>query len=247
MKDETLLDKGLAMANGDEIETGKNAGMTDEEVVTRVLSGDTGVFEIIMRRHNQRLYRASRAILRDDAQAEDVVQDAYVRAYQHLGQFAGKSQFGGWLLRIAVNEALARLRGRKRFEEASAMPEGDRMDRFASPMPNPEQQASNTEIRTLLEQSIDALAEPQRTVLVMRDVEEMSTAETAEALGITEENVKVRLHRARAILRRKLYTHASVEAKSTFAFLGMRCDRVVRNVLRRIQNDGLRRERAQIQ
>jgi RNA polymerase sigma-70 factor (ECF subfamily) len=91
------------MANGSESETGKNAGLTDEEIVTRVLAGDTGLFEIIMRRHNQRLYRTSRAILRDGAQAEDVVQDAYVRAYQHLGQFAGRSHFGEWLLRIAVN------------------------------------------------------------------------------------------------------------------------------------------------
>jgi RNA polymerase sigma-70 factor (ECF subfamily) len=228
------------MANGSESETGKNAGLTDEEIVTRVLAGDTGLFEIIMRRHNQRLYRTSRAILRDGAQAEDVVQDAYVRAYQHLGQFAGRSHFGGWLLRIAVNEALARLRGRKRYGEASALQiEGDRMDYFASATPNPEQQASNSEMRTLLEQSIDALPEPQRTVLVMRDVEEMSTTETAEALGITEENVKVRLHRARTILRRKLYTHASVESKAAFAFLGTRCDRVVANVLKRIQYGGL--------
>jgi RNA polymerase sigma-70 factor, ECF subfamily len=240
MKVQTLLDKGRAMANGGGTETGKNAGMTDEEIVTRVLAGDTGAFEIIMRRHNQRLYRTSRAILRDEAQAEDVVQDAYVRAYQHLGQFAGKSQFGGWLLRIAVNEALARLRGRKRYEEASALQEeeGDRMDHFASAAPNPEQQASNSEMRTLLEQSIDALPEPQRTVLVMRDVEEMSTTETAETLGITEENVKVRLHRARAILRRKLYTHARVESKAAFAFLGTRCDRVVASVLKRIQHGG---------
>lgn len=237
------------MANGVESQIGRNAEMTDEQIVTRVLAGETSVFELIMRRHNQRLYRTARAILRDDAQAEDVVQDAYVRAYQHLNQFAGKSQFGGWLLRIAVNEALARVRGRKRYEEASALPEeeGDRMDRFASTTPNPEQQASNSEIRTLLEQSIDALPEPQRTVLVMRDVEEMSTTATAEALGITEENVKVRLHRARAILRRKLYTHASVESKAAFAFLGARCDRVVENVLGRIRQGGFDRQHSSIQ
>ena len=118
------------------------------------------------------------------------------------------------------------------------------MDRFASATPSPEQHASNSEIRTLLEQSIDALPEPQRIVLVMRDVEEMSTMATAEALGITEENVKVRLHRARAILRRKLYTHASVEAKAAFAFLGARCDRVVESVLARIQDTGLNRDHA---
>ena len=109
------------------------------------------------------------------------------------------------------------------------------MDRFASPIPNPEQQAANSEIRILLEQSIDALPEPQRTVLMLRDVEEMSTTETAEALGISEHNVKVRLHRARAILRKKLYSHAALETKEAFAFLGARCDRLVRNVLARIR------------
>jgi RNA polymerase sigma-70 factor (ECF subfamily) len=226
------------MADTGETQAGQLEALTDEEIVTRVLAGDTSVFEVIMRRHNQRLYRTSRAILRDDAQAEDVVQDAYVRAYQHLSQFSGQCKFGGWLLRIAVNEALARLRGRKRYEEAGAMSEDqeDRMDRFESPIPNPEQQAANSEIRVLLEQSIDALPEPQRTVLMLRDVEEMSTTETAEALGITEQNVKVRLHRARAVLRKKLYTHASVETRQAFAFLGVRCDRMVRNVLARIRD-----------
>src|SRR5258705_1337691 len=131
--------------------------MSDEEIVTRVLAGDTVLFEIIMRRHNQRLYRAARAILGDDAQAEDVVQDAYVRAYEHLPQFAGRASFAAWLIRIAVNEGLARLRSRKRVHQQEAAAEdegGDRMDRFASPMPNPEQQAATAEIRRLLEQSI---------------------------------------------------------------------------------------------
>jgi RNA polymerase sigma-70 factor (ECF subfamily) len=231
------------MADTGEMQAGQREGLTDEEVVIRVLAGETSIFEIIMRRHNQRLYRTSRAILRDDAQAEDVVQDAYVRAYQHLAQFSGQCKFGGWLLRIAVNEALARLRGRKRYEEAGAMSEdrGDRMDRFESSIPNPEEQAANSEIRVLLEQSIDALPEPQRTVLMLRDVEELSTTETAEALGITEQNVKVRLHRARAILRKKLYTHASVETRQAFAFLGARCDRMVRNVLAKIRETKLER------
>jgi len=232
------------MADTGEMQAAQREGLTDEEVVTRVLAGETSIFEVIMRRHNQRLYRTSRAILRDDVQAEDVVQDAYVRAYQHLAQFSGQCKFGGWLLRIAVNEALARLRGRKRYEEAGAMSEdqGDRMDRFESPIPNPEQQAANSEIRVLLEQSIDALPEPQRTVLMLRDVEELSTTETAEALGITEQNVKVRLHRARAILRKKLYTHASVETRQAFAFLGACCDRMVRNVLAKIRETKLERQ-----
>lgn len=189
-----------------------------------------------MRRHNQRLYRASRAILRDDAQAEDVVQHAYVRAYQYLRQYAGPAKFGAWLLRIAVNEALARLRGTKRFAQPSTAdePEGDRMDRFVSPAPNPEQQASGAELRKLLEQSIDALPVAQRAVLMLRDVEELSTTETAEALGISEENVKVRLHRARSLLRKKLYAETSIGKKQAFSFLGARCDQMVRNVLEAI-------------
>lgn len=125
--------------------------------------------------------------------------------------------------------------------------QGDRMDRFESPVPNPEQQAANSEIRVLLEQSIDALPEPQRTVLMLRDVAEMSTTETAEALGITEQNVKVRLHRARPTVRKKLHTHASVETRQAFAFLVTRGDRMVQNVLARIRETKPERQREVLQ
>lgn len=210
--------------------------ISDEEIVTKILAGETSLFEIIMRRHNQRLYRASRAILRDDAQAEDVVQDAYVRAYEHLSQFSGRASFASWLIRIAVNEGLSRLRSRKRHPEQEAAPEeiGDRMDRFASPMPNPEQQAVTSEIHSLLEQSIEALPDTNRVVFVLRDVEGMTTTETSQALGISEENVKVRLHRARAALRKALYAHVGAESKRAFAFHAVRCDRIVTHVFERI-------------
>lgn len=219
------------------IGTARDPVMSDEEVVARVLAGETAVFEIVMRRYNQRLYRASRAILRDDAQAEDVVQDAYVRAYQHLSQFGGRAKFSTWLTRIAVHEALARARNNRRYQEPESMPEdkGDRMDRFASPMLDPEQQASNSETRTLLEKWIEALPDSYRAVFVLRDVEEMSTSETAEALDLTEENVKTRLHRARAALRKKFYAHAKVESKQAFAFHAVRCDRIVNNVFKMIR------------
>lgn len=188
--------------------TAKSEGMSDEEVVVQVLAGETALFEIIMRRYNQRLYRATRAILRDDAQAEEAVQDSYLLAYQHLAQFAGRARFGAWLLRIAVNEGLMRLRSRRYYEERSATSEdeGDRMDRFASPMPTPQQQASIPALRRLLERSIEALSGSQRTVFVLRDVEEMSTTETAEALGISEETVKIRLHRAGDSSEKALFT-----------------------------------------
>jgi RNA polymerase sigma-70 factor, ECF subfamily len=214
------------------VEIAAREAMSDEEVVARVLTGETALFEIIMRRHNQRLYRASRAILRDDAQAEDVVQAAYVRAYEHLPQFAGRASFGAWLIRIAVNEGLSRLRNRKHYDEPAG--EGDHMDRFASSTPDPEQAASTSEIRHLLENLTEALPDGNRAVFVLRDVEGMSTAETSDALGISEESVKTRLHRARAALRKGLSAHASMEARQAFAFHATRCDHVVKNVFDKI-------------
>lgn len=221
--------------------TAKAEGMSDEEVVVGMLAGETSLSEVIIRRYHQRLYRTTRAILRDDAQAEEAAQDAYLQAYQRLSQFAGRAKFGAWLLRIAVNQGLMRLRSRRRYEEPDTISEdeGDRMDRFASPMSNSEQQASNAELRRLLEHSIEELSESQRTVFVLRDVEEMSTNETAEALGITEESVKIRLHRARALLRKKLYSHATMATKEAFAFGAARCDRMARNVFEGIRQRSL--------
>ena len=211
--------------------------LSDEEVVARVLAGETGMFEVVMRRHNQRLYSVARAILRNDGEAEDVMQDAYVRAYEHLNQFAGRAKFSSWLTRIAVHEALARQRRGNRYQELEPMSEreGDPMDRFASLTPNPEQQASNSEIRRLLEEAVDNLPDSYRTVFMLRDIEEMSTTDAADVLEITEENVKVRLHRARALLRKSLYARAGMQKNEAFNFHAIRCDRVVKNVFERIQ------------
>jgi RNA polymerase sigma-70 factor (ECF subfamily) len=211
--------------------------LSDEEVVTRVLGGETGMFEIIMRRHNQRLYRVARAILRNDGEAEDVMQDAYVRAYEHLGQFAGRAKFATWLTRIAVHEALVRQRRGNRYQELEPISEreGDPMDRFASLAPDPEQQASNSQIRKLLEDAVEKLPDAYRTIFILRDIEDMSTTDAADVLEITEENVKVRLHRARALLRKSLYARAGMERKEAFNFHAVRCDRVVKNVFERIQ------------
>jgi RNA polymerase sigma-70 factor (ECF subfamily) len=222
--------------------------LSDEEVVTRVLAGETGMFEIIMRRHNQRLYRVARAILRNDGEAEDVMQDAYVRAYEHLDQFAGRAKFATWLTRIAVHEALARqLRG-SRYQELETMSEreGDPMDRFASLAPDPEQQASNSEVRRLLEEAVEKLPDAYRTIFILRDVEDVSTTDAAEVLEITEDNVKVRLHRARALLRKSLYARAGMERKEAFNFHAVRCDRVVKNVFERIQQQVLTREHSAV-
>ena len=198
------------------MERAKVEGWSDEEVVARVLQGESALFEIIMRRYNQRLYRVARAILRDDGEAEDVMQDAYVRAYQHLNQFAGRAKFSTWLTRIAVHEALSRSRRRSRFDDLDTAVEsnGDRI--MTSTDPSPEQQAFSGELKTLLETAVLALPEHYREVVVMRDVEEMSTNEVAVVLDISEENVKVRLHRARALLRRELFAHAGSAAASAF-------------------------------
>src|SRR6187399_1477870 len=129
------------------------AMLSDEQVVTRVLAGQTALFEVLMRRHNERIYRAARAILRDETEAEDVMQQAYVNAYAHIGQFAERARFSTWLTRIAVNEALARLRRRGRFDEVDAMPDWEErvMDRISVPTTNPEQQALHGELRAVLE------------------------------------------------------------------------------------------------
>jgi len=207
---------------------------SDEEVVARVLGGETALFEIIMRRYNQRLYRVARSILRNDAEAEDVMQDAYVRAYQHLDQFAGRAKFATWLTRIAVHEALARVRRRSRVQELDAEPYGGNMDPLSAKTPDPEQQASDRELLVLLQSAVLALPANYRSVLVLRDIEEMSTADTAEALELSEENVKVRLHRARALLRRELFARAGAQRGNAFSFMGARCDRMVEAVMRRL-------------
>ena len=213
-----------------------SAPLSDEDVVRRVLQGETALFEIIMRRYNQRLYRIARGILRDSAEAEDVMQDAYVRAYANLAQFAGRSQFSTWLTRIMIHEALARVRRRQRVDQLGPeeSSDGEREMNLISTSLSPEEHTSAAELRTALEAAVLAIPERYRLVLMMRDVEQMNTAEAAAALEITEENVKVRLHRARALVRKELFARAGAEAQSAFGFMGERCDRVVARVLQAI-------------
>lgn len=210
--------------------------LADEEVIRRVLQGETAFFEIIMRRYNQQLYRVALAILKNDLEAEDVMQDAYVRAFQHLGQFEGRAKFSTWLTRIAVHEALARLqrRGRQQSIEMAFETNDEQSYDLVSSAPSPEQQASSSEMAGLLEQAILALPDNYRAVLVLRDLQDMDTAEAAECLDTSEENIKVRLHRARKMLRRELYERVGATSATAFLFLAPRCDRVVENVFRRI-------------
>lgn len=210
--------------------------LSDEEVVRRVLDGETALFELIMRRYNQRLYRVARAILRDDSEAEDVMQDAYVRAYGHLSQFAGRSQFATWLTRIAIHEALARVQRRKKTDQlgGNEWNDGEGEMNIAATALNPEEQLSASELGRALESAILSIPEQYRLVLMMRDVEQLSTNETATALDLSEENVKVRLHRARAMVRKNLFAQVGSEAPRAFGFMGERCDRVVARVMARI-------------
>ncbi len=211
--------------------------LTDEEVVASVLEGHTALFEILMRRHNERIYRAARAILRDDTEAEDVMQQAYVNAYAHLRQFHGRAQFSTWLTRIAINEALARVRRKRNYQSV----DDDTMDMESSmsdaALPDPERQAAAGELRVVLETAIDRLADGAREVFVLRDVEGMSTAEVAAALDVSEDVVKTRLSRARAAIRHDLIARSGSSALEVFRFYRPRCDRVVAGVLSRITAD----------
>jgi RNA polymerase sigma-70 factor (ECF subfamily) len=206
--------------------------LRDEDVVHRVLAGDGALFEVLMRRYNQRLYRIARTILRNDGEAEDVMQQAYVEAYSHLGQFEGRSSFATWLTKIAVYEALSRVRRRDKTPLTTPRPardgvKEDPMSRIRSVAADPEQEASQAELLTLLESAIEALPTTYRSVVVLRDVEGLSTAETAECLSLREDAVKTRLHRARALLREELYERAGVTAPTAFSFHLARCNRVV--------------------
>jgi RNA polymerase sigma-70 factor (ECF subfamily) len=202
--------------------------LPDEDVVRRVIDGDGALFELLIRRHNQRIYRTVRAILRDDDGVEDVMQQAYLNAYAHLHQFAGGAQFSTWLTRIAMNEALGRRRGR---EHAFTLSDEEVIMNAESRTADPEHAAANAELRDMLEREVAALPVTYRVVLVMRDVEGMSTAETAACLDISADTVKTRLHRGRTMLRDNLARRAGVTLASAFPFGNARCDRVVANVM----------------
>ena len=213
----------------------KDGALTDDEVVRRVLGGDVALMEILMRRYNQRLFRAVRSIVKDESQVEDVVQEAYVRAYEHLSQFEGRAKFSTWLTKIAIYEAYARLR---RFDHQNVDSISELEDKglyMNSNERDPERQTFDGEMRLLLERAFDVLPADFKSVFMLREIEGLSTAETAECLEISEENVKTRLHRAREFLQRELCAAAGATTRTAFQFLGPRCDRVVARVMARIQ------------
>jgi RNA polymerase sigma-70 factor, ECF subfamily len=206
--------------------------VSDEEVVRRVRQGETALFEVLMRRYNQRIYRVVRAILKDDAETEDVMQQAYLNAYRHLDQFAERAMFSTWLTKIAVYEALRRVRKQSPASLEEAAAEGTTiMDTLRSEAPDPEQALLAKETAGFLEAAVTALPAAFRQVFMLRDVEGLSTLETAECLGLNEDTVKTRLHRARRHMRRQLSSQMGVAAQAAFVLHAGRCDRVVAYVL----------------
>lgn len=215
--------------------------LSDEQLVGLALSGEPTVFQTIMQRHNQRLYRIARGVLGADHEAEDVVQESWMRAFQNLAAWRGESAFTTWLTRIAINEALGRKRKRRPTIDVSSLDlineQGEaRVLIFPGIRPgdDPEADASRSEVRRLLERAIDDLPDTFRIVFVMREVEQMSVEETASQLDIPAETVKTRLHRARRRLREALQERLGSALQDTYSFDGDRCERITESVLSRL-------------
>ena len=214
------------------------AGIRDADLVASAARGDVRSFERLMRQYNRTMFRTARAILRDDAEAEDALQEAYMQAYRSLGSFRADARFSTWLARIVVNESLMRLRKAARrasivpIQAAAPVDEVEQVSDDA--MEKPESSAARAEMRRLLEAQIDLLPDAYRTVFMLRAVEEMSVEETSAVLGIPPATVRTRFFRARSLLREGLAQKIDLACEDAFSFAGARCDRIVANVLARI-------------
>lgn len=213
----------------------------DAELVTRICRGDRFAFEMLMRRYNQRLFRVARGILKNDSDAEEALQDAYVCAYSAFAAFRGDSQLSTWLTRIVINEALGRLRRRRREQAVIAFHPDSRAEpglanaaELDAPSASPEEAMVRAEVRALIEKGLDELPVAFRTVFMMREVEEMTVEETAQCLGIPAATVRSRLFRAKALLRAALEQEIGAAIQEAFSFAGARCDRIVAAVMGRI-------------
>lgn len=214
--------------------------LAETELTELARSGERGAFAAIMQRYNQRLFRVARSVVRDDNEAEDVLQEAYTRAFANFAQFRGDSGLATWLTTITLNEARGRLRRRRNnvgLEALEAQQESGRVIMFPSPFgsASPEADAARAEARRLLERAVDELPEAFRVVFIMREIDELSVEETAQTLGIRAETVKTRLHRARRLLRDSLDQTLGSAVKEAFPFMGARCGRITEKVLERLQ------------
>jgi RNA polymerase sigma-70 factor, ECF subfamily len=207
----------------------------DKTVIEAVLAGDQSLFGDIVRRYNQRLFRVARSILRNDEDAEDAVQQTYLLAYRSLRQFRGESSFATWLTRITINESLGRVRGKRRVLELVAEEHHNEAEVPTTGF----DELARKEMTSLMEKMIDDLPEPARVVFVLRDVEELDTEQTAAVVGISEEAVRVRLHRARAAIHSAMAEAIGGGMVSPFAYLGKRCERMLHAVMAAIQFESL--------
>jgi RNA polymerase sigma-70 factor (ECF subfamily) len=219
------------------------ATLDDAELARRIASRDDGAFEVLMRRHNGRLFRVARAILKGDADAEDALQDAYIDAYRHIDSFRGEARLSTWLTRIVVNQALGRLRKQKRDGvvlplTASGRDDGEQEEHAVADTraESPEKAAIRADVRRVLERKLDELPLAFRTVFVMREVEEMTVDEVAACLSIPPATVRTRVFRARALLRESLAREFDTASVDVFGFAGERCDRIVASVLERYRS-----------
>jgi RNA polymerase sigma-70 factor (ECF subfamily) len=207
----------------------------DLELARRIGAGDRASFELLMRRHNRRLYRLARAALRDDAEAEDALQEAYLSAYRAIASFRGDAKLSTWLSRMLLNECFARLRKQARRHNVIPMAASDEVDTMPCDERDfPDKAMARTEMRSMLERKLDALPQDFRTVFVLRDVEELSVEETAACLDIPEATVRSRHFRARGLLRESLARDIDIAERDLFDFGGAHCDRIVAAVVARL-------------
>jgi RNA polymerase sigma-70 factor (ECF subfamily) len=213
---------------------GVDSAESDESLVERVRRGDVARFSVLVQRYNRSLYRVARSIVRDDHEAEDIVQHTHVSAFTHLHQFEGRAKFSTWLARIAAHEAMTRLRSRRRV---SALISEDVFGIAAmTPLDTPEEVFSRSELARATESAIDQLPLPYRTAFVLRHVEGLDTRETADWIGVSETNLRVMLHRARGLLRDGILEQLQTGADEVFSFGGHRCARVTRYVVRAVSS-----------
>ena len=210
----------------------KKSEPADNAIINEILNGDKEKYALLMQKYNQRLYRICKGYIKDESEIEDIMQDTYIKGYENLQLFEGRSQFGSWLIRILINECLQRLR---KLSKHTLLSETDQNKKSMnqSDYSNPETKSLNKELRVLLENKLESLPETYKVVFLMREVEKMNVAETAESLMISAANVKVRLNRAKEMLKKTLLEAYPIQ--ELFEFNLVRCSRVADNVLKQIQ------------
>jgi len=210
--------------------------ISDSDVVKRVISGEKELYEILIRRNNQKLYRAIRSYLKDETEIEDIMQNTYLKAYEKLYQFKHTATFTTWLIRIGINESLARLKQKNNSynvtNQTSFYDNNTILETPDTTQMNPEKKIIIQEAKQLLESSIDALEPKYKTVYILKEIEEMSIKEVAECLSLSSSNVKVRLHRAKNMLKEQLYELTN--NKDIFEFGFSRCDRITNQMMKNI-------------